>query len=384
MSTMTEIQKSTIATIATADLRDALVLARKCMQKSYRSAIPVLKMVRISTGRNGGSITATDLDREIETSFAVDGFPVDFLIQPHILGHFLQHGGPSIEISIEPGQHGRVIVLKTGELTGRINEICPVEDFPPSLFETKKGFDCPQTIDATAFRYALDAAAVTISTEETRYYLNGIFFEPVDGHLRMVSTDGHRLTQVDCPDIPWERDGLILPRVTVAQLRKDLKGVDKIQIAYSADATCLRIVTPKWSLITKLIDGTFPNYRRVIPQNVDGSFSVALTGDALAAFPRMGDSSTALHIVPEESRMFVKAHDLGEVSMPLHGAKGVKCGVNINYLKALCPRGEAIRLVGRNPKKDTAGFIPRDSVTDPILVMGADENVLRVVMPMRV
>ncbi|RNF34196.1 hypothetical protein [Paracoccus methylarcula] len=82
--------------------------------------------------------------------------------------------------------------------------------------------------------------------------------------------------------------------------------------------------------------------------------------------------------------MFVRSPDLGEISMPIYNAKGMKLGVNVRYLKEFCPRGEAVRLVGRNPKPDNAGTLHWDHVNDPVLVMGADENILRVVMPMRV
>ncbi|RNF34195.1 hypothetical protein [Paracoccus methylarcula] len=94
----------------------------------------------------------------------------------------------------------------------------------------------------------------------------------------MVSTDGHRLTQVDCPDTRWKREGMILPSAAVSQLRKDLKGLDKIKVAQSKDKLALKTTNPNWSMVTKLIDGTFPDYRRVIPTDLDGSFSVALTG----------------------------------------------------------------------------------------------------------
>ncbi|RMC33733.1 hypothetical protein [Paracoccus alkanivorans] len=375
MNTQTEIQKSTTATIVTANLRSALALAKTCMSKGANRAIPVLGTVRIAIKGGMGIITATDLDREIAINFAAEGENIDFLIQPRFLEHVLKHGGSTAEISRGEwkyiGHPMPSIAFKSGELTAKFNEIIPVEDFPHSMFD-QRNFEQPQEIEASVFRYGLDACNATISTEETRYYLNGIYLEAVDGHLRMVSTDGHRMTQADLSDIPWERKGMILPACAVSQLRKDLKGLDMIRFALSTDKLAIRISNPKWSMVTKLIDGQFPDYRRVIPQNVDGSFSVALTGDALAAFPAFGDRSTPLHIIPEEGCMFVQSPELGKISMPIYGAEGPARGINIRYLKSFCPRGEAIRLIGNKAEHN------------PILVMGADENVLRLVMPMRI
>lgn len=390
MNVQTKIKPTTVDTKA---LRDALALVKPCMSKGTKRAIPVLGTVRVSIADGKGIITATDLDREIAVAFPAEGEPIDFLIQPRFLEHVLKYGGPTVEISRGEwkyiGTTLPALIFKSGELTAKFNEIIPVEDFPESMFD-KYSFEKSQEIEASAFRYGLDACAASVSSEETRYYLNGVFLESVPADhkpahvLRFVSTDGHRLTQATCPDIPWEREGMILPTVSVSQLRKDLKGLDKIKVAQSKDKLVLKVTNPNWSMVTKLIDGTFPDYRRVIPTDLDGSFSVALTGDALAALPRLSDRSTALHIVPEESRMFVRSPDLGEISMPIYNAKGMKLGVNVRYLKEFCPRGEAVRLVGRNPKADNAGTLHWDHVNDPVLVMGADENILRVVMPMRV
>ncbi|WP_211341119.1 hypothetical protein [Paracoccus methylarcula] len=177
MNVQTKIKQTTIETKA---LRNALALVKPIMQKAHRWTIPVLGTVRVSIVGDTGVITATDLNREMAVSFPAEGEPIDFLIQPRFLEHVLKHGGPSVEISRGEWKYSTTtfpaIVLKSGELTARINEIIQPEDFPKSMFD-QRPFEQPQEIEASAFRYALDACAPSISDEETRYYLNGVYLE---------------------------------------------------------------------------------------------------------------------------------------------------------------------------------------------------------------
>jgi DNA polymerase-3 subunit beta len=124
---------------------------------------------------------------------------------------------------------------------------------------------------APLLRRLFDKSKFAISTEETRYYLNGVYFHVAQGSdgpaLRAVATDGHRLARIDAPLPPGAEGmpGVIVPRKTVNELRKLLDD-DEAVIKVSVSDTKIRFETPTLTLTSKVIDGTFPDYTRVIPQ----------------------------------------------------------------------------------------------------------------------
>ena len=143
----------------------------------------------------------------------------------------------------------------------------PKEDFPVmATSEYSTNFSAP----APVLRRLFDKAKFAISTEETRYYLNGVYMHVAAGEdgqvLRCVATDGHRLARIDAP-LPAGAEGMagvIVPRKTVNEMRKLLDD-DEAQIAVSVSETKIRFATPAITLTSKVIDGTFPDYTRVIP-----------------------------------------------------------------------------------------------------------------------
>ncbi len=144
----------------------------------------------------------------------------------------------------------------------------PKEDFPVmASSEYASNFSAP----APVLRRLFDKSKFAISTEETRYYLNGVYMHVADADggkvLRCVATDGHRLARIDAdlPEGAADMPGVIVPRKTVGELRKLLDD-DDMEIAVSVSETKVRFATPEITLTSKVIDGTFPDYTRVIPQ----------------------------------------------------------------------------------------------------------------------
>merc|ERR1711969_304983 len=166
---------------------------------------------------------------------------------------------------VDDGASGRLEVI-----AGRSNfnlATLPKEDFPVmASSEYASNFSAP----APLLRRLFDKSKFAISTEETRYYLNGVYMhvaQTEDGpSLRCVATDGHRLARIDAPlpDGAAEMPGVIVPRKTVAELRKLLDD-DEADIAVSVSETKVRFATSDITLTSKVIDGTFPDYTRVIP-----------------------------------------------------------------------------------------------------------------------
>src|SRR6202035_2435642 len=147
---------------------------------------------------------------------------------------------------------------------------------PPEDYPVMTGAELPHrfTLTAAELRMLIDRTRFAISTEETRYYLNGIYLHATKNNevpvLRSVATDGHRLARIEMvlPEGAAAMPGVIIPRKTVLELRKLVdESQEEVQVALSE--TKVRFAIGEAALTSKLIDGTFPDYDRVIPSNND-------------------------------------------------------------------------------------------------------------------
>ena len=260
----------------------------------------------------------------------------------------------------------------------------PKEDFPVmATSEYDTNFSAP----ATVLRRLFDKSKFAISTEETRYYLNGVYMHVADGDggkvLRCVATDGHRLARIDAelPDAAEGMPGVIVPRKTVGELRKLLDD-DDMAIAVSVSETKVRFATPDITLTSKVIDGTFPDYSRVIPSGntrrleVDAAeFAQAVDRVATVSSER----SRAVKLQLDEDRLVlsVNAPDSGAAEEELAVAYGddkLEIGFNAKYLLEIASQVD----------RENAVFM-FNSAGDPTLMReGNDQSAVYVVMPMRV
>ncbi|MCB1335848.1 MAG: DNA polymerase III subunit beta, partial [Roseivivax sp.] len=220
-----------------------------------------------------------------------------------------------------------------------------------------------------------------------RYYLNGVYMHVAESDggrvLRCVATDGHRLARIDAPlpDDAEEMPGVIVPRKTVAELRK-LLDVDDMDIAVSVSETKVRFATPEITLTSKVIDGTFPDYSRVIPTGntrrleVDAAeFAKAVDRVATVSSER----SRAVKLALDEDRLVlsVNAPDSGAAEEELavaYGDEPLQIGFNARYLLEIASQVD----------RENAVFM-FNSAGDPTLMReGDDTSAVYVVMPMRV
>ena len=193
----------------------------------------------------------------------------------------IEHGGSEPQLRLRAGRYATSLV------------VLPAEDFPSmTAGELPHAFQ----LGANALRGLIDRTRFAISTEETRYYLNGIFLHAQDAPearmMRAVATDGHRLARVelDLPDGAAGMPGVIVPRKTIAELRKLLDEVSgPVDIALSETRIQFRVGTV--TLTSKLIDGTFPEYERVIPRDNDKILRVD-KGDFATAVARVAAISS--------------------------------------------------------------------------------------------
>src|SRR5271156_2985991 len=260
-----------------------------------KNTIPILSNVKIE-GRSGRvSFNATDMDLDIVESVDADvARPGATTASAHTLFDIVRKLPEGSQVELEQSGDGQ-LTLRSGRSKFVLASL-PVDDYP-----VMSGGDLPHsfTLAADELKNLIDRTRFAISSEETRYYLNGIYLHAASSSgvpvLRAVATDGHRLARVEVPlpegaaGIP----GVIVPRKTVVELRKLLDEVSgDIEIALSETRIQFTIGTMR--LTSKLIDGTFPDYDRVIPRNNDKVLRVNQK-DFSAAVSRVSAISSERH-----------------------------------------------------------------------------------------
>jgi DNA polymerase-3 subunit beta len=261
-------------TIERAALLKALGHVQSVVER--RTTIPILSNVLLRAEGGGKlALSATDMDLEI-----VERVPSRVeregrtTVPAHTLYDIVRklRDGAQVELETPSGVGGdrNEMVLRSGRSTFTL-ACLPPEDYPVmSAGELPHQF----SLSAAELRGLIDRTRFAISTEETRYYLNGIYLHATKSNevpvIRAVATDGHRLARVEitAPEGAAGMPGVIVPRKTVIELRKLVEeGEDEVQIALGE--TKIRCAIGEAALTSKLIDGTFPDYDRVIPVNND-------------------------------------------------------------------------------------------------------------------
>jgi len=251
------------ATIERATLLRGLSHVQSVVER--RNTIPILSNVLIEAQAGGTMrLMATDLDLQIdETIAAAVDQPGAITVSAHTLFDIVRKlpEGSQVELTAAEGR----ITVNAGRAKFTLATL-PRDDFPMiAEGELPTTFELP----AETLKQIIDKTRFAISTEETRYYLNGIFLHVTDDAqplLRAAATDGHRLARVTVarPDGADGMPDVIVPRKCVAELRKLLDEVDG-SVGVSLSGSKIRFDLGQAILTSKLIDGTFPDYSRVIP-----------------------------------------------------------------------------------------------------------------------
>jgi DNA polymerase-3 subunit beta len=348
-----------------------------------RNTIPILSNVLIRAEGGKLMLKATDLDLEItETVPAEIGQPGATTVQAHILYDIVRKLPDGAEVSLDTGD-GSQLTLKSGRSRFAL-QVLPEADFPdltagdfPTRFRLKAA-DLKKLIDRTQF---------AISTEETRYYLNGIYLHivTVGGQpmLRAVATDGHRLAQAQLPAPEGAAGmvGVIVPRKTVGEIQKLIEDPEA-EVEVEVSETKIRVTIGLVVLTSKLIDGTFPDYVRVIPQGNDKVLKVD-KGDFSSAVDRVSTVSSergrAVKISLRDGRMVLSVDnpDSGSATEELgvdYPADPIEIGFNAKYLLD----------VAQQLDSDIAEFRFADPGSPTLIQDDAAKDALYVLMPMRV
>ncbi len=349
-----------------------------------RNTIPILSNVLMQVSGGRLTLTATDLDTEIIENIDAEVMADGGTTAPaHLLYEIVRKLPDGAQVEIEYKQDDQRLHVKGGR--SRFTLAClPRDDFP----EMSAG-DLPVqfAVEAADMARVIDKTRFAISSEETRYYLNGIYFHAANDDkpvLRAVATDGHRLARYELPlpkgaaDMP----GIIVPRKTIAELRKLIEdGSGAVDIALSD--TKIRFEFDGIVLTSKLIDGTFPDYNRVIPQGNDKS--LILHGKDFAhAVDRVATisdekKSRAVKLNIEDDKMMLtvvnpeSGNAVEELSVE-YGSTALEVGFNANYLLDIT----------RQLDGEQAQFMLADPGSPTLVRDMEDERALYVLMPMRV
>jgi DNA polymerase III subunit beta len=256
-------------TIERAELLKSLGHVHRVVER--RNTIPILGNVLVRAEKSALSLKATDLDLEVIESISAEVAPAGSTTVPaHMFYDIVRKLPEGSQVLLESSSDRAVLAVRAGRSRFTLQTL-PESDFPDLAAGdmthkfTLPGADLKRLIDKTQF---------AISTEETRYYLNGIYLHVAGSGksqtLRAVATDGHRLAQTDLP-LPAGAAGMpgvIVPRKTVTEVQRLIED-SQAEITVELSSAKIRFSIGNVVLTSKLIDGTFPDYQRVIPSGND-------------------------------------------------------------------------------------------------------------------
>jgi DNA polymerase-3 subunit beta len=349
-----------------------------------RNTIPILSNVLLRADGASLEMKATDLDLEVTEATPAQVERAGATTVPaHLLYDIVRKLPEGAEVMLRMDDSGQSMMVVSGRASFRL-QCLPQSDFPEL---TAGSFSHIFRIDASDLKNLIDRTQFAISTEETRYYLNGIFLHTVEAggtlKLRAVATDGHRLAraEIDAPAGSEGMPGIIIPRKTVSELQKLVDQPD-LKVTTELSETKIRFTIGSVVLTSKLIDGTFPDYQRVIPTGNDKkltldrqSFSAAV--DRVSTISSERGRAVKLSIGDGQVTLTVNNPDSGSATEELpagYSAEPLEIGFNAKYLLDV-----AGQLSGSE-----AEFMLADAGSPTLIRDAADTHALYVLMPMRV
>ena len=349
-----------------------------------RNTIPILSNVLLKAEGRSLRLKATDLDLEITETVTADvGMAGSTTLPAHTLYDIVRKLPDGAQVSLETTGDGSQLLLRSGR--SRFNLQClPESDFP-DLAAGDLGHRF--TLAAGDLKKLIEKTQFAISNEETRYYLNGIFVHTVDvdGHamLRAVATDGHRLARVEIPAPAGAAGmpGVIIPRKAVSEVQKLIEDASA-DVAVEMSTTKARFTFGDVILTSKLIDGAFPDYARVIPTGNDKRLTVeraqfAEAVDRVSTISSERGRAVKMALGDGKLTLSVTNPDAGAANEELevdYDSTALDIGFNAKYLLDIANQLDS----------DTALFRLADAGSPTIIQDRDGAAALYVLMPMRV
>lgn len=349
-------------TIERAELARLMTHAVRAVEN--RNTIPILSMVRLDAVFRALTVTATDLTIcATATGAATITAPGSACVEAKLLADITKKAGASeMHFALADGW----LTVKSGRSKFKLATL-PADDFPTLGAQE---YDAEFELDIGALFNGVEFA---IASEEARYYLNGIYLAGLESGLTAVATDGHRLAK-STVDGDSAFVGVIVPRKAVSLIGDGMAAV-------SVSQNKIRIVSGDTTLVSKLIDGTYPDYERVIPRNNDKTVTVdrdamMRAADRVVTISAEKGRAVKLSIVP--GAIAFSAHsEMGEASDEIeaeYSGEPVEVGFNSQYLRdmfAALPGGPVeIRIA--------------DGMSPALVTSPAREGWEAVLMPVRV
>lgn len=364
--------------IAADELRKALYRAQGIVER--KTTMPILANVLMTATKSGVTVTAFDLDIGVVSEHPAEVTkPGAVTVSAKYVFDIVQNL-PEAYLTIRKLQNNYAEII-SGAAHFKIVGMAP-EEYP----KLPKEENVPLVkANGPVLLEMIKKTSFAISTDETRYILNGVFFEPREGNkVRMVATDGHRLSLVE-REIEGDyklKSGVIIPRKGLNELKRLLDEAPdaECQLGFAENSALFK--KPGLTMVMRLIDGQFPEYQRVIPK--EGEKQVLLPRsrflDGLKRIALLSaDKSNAVKLELSENVLRITANnpDLGEardeLEVAYRGAE-VTIGFNARYLM------DVLSVV----ESDEVSFELGDEHSPGVLHMPGDRSYTAVVMPMRV
>jgi DNA polymerase III subunit beta len=360
-------------------------LARLQAIVEKRNTIPILANVKLEAKDNTLQLTATDMDlvaiEEVSANVEAGGA----LTVPAQTFHDIVRKIPDgASITLDTDTASAQMIVTAGKAQFKISYL-PADDFPVM---SEGVLSHRFTMEAKQFTELLEKSRFAMSTEETRYYLNGVYLHVAESKtsgaqmLKAVATDGHRLARIEAalPNGAAGMPGVIIPRKTVNELSKILAEQKNVEVALSESK--IRFSAGNVVLLSKLIDGTFPDYQRVIPENnsrileVDVKvFSNAV--DRVSTISTEKTRGIKLSLDAGKVTLTAQSSDAGSAKEELevtYSSEPMDIGFNSRYLLEMLGQFDG----------DTVQFLLADSNAPALVTDPTDVSSLYVIMPMRV
>ena len=349
-----------------------------------RNTIPILSNVLLRANEASLEMKATDLDLEItEATAAMVEQAGATTVPAHLLYDIVRKLPDGAEVLLSTDADGKTMTVASGRSNFSLQCLSEADfpDLPAGAFSNTF------RIASTDIKMLIDRTQFAISTEETRYYLNGIFIHTIDTEnglkLRAVATDGHRLARadIDAPSGSEGMPGIIIPRKTVGELQKLVDDPD-LSITFEVSEAKIRLTIGSVVMTSKLIDGTFPDYQRVIPSGNDKKLSLdcavfSQAVDRVSTISSERGRAVKLALSDGQLTLTVNNPDSGTATEELavgYDDDPIDIGFNAKYLLDITNQ-----LSGSD-----AVFLLADPGSPTLVHDTAGDDALYVLMPMRV
>ena len=348
-----------------------------------RNTIPILSNLKLEAIDGKLALNATDMDLDIAESVVCSlSEPGATTAPAHTLYDIVRKLPEGAQVALDVDNEGKM-VLSSGRSRFKLSCL-PGDDFPV-LSGGDLGYEFFLTVDEA--KALIDKTRFAISTEETRYYLNGVYLHVAESDgikvLRCVATDGHRLASMEVP-MPKGAEGMpgvIVPRKAVGELRKLLDETNT-EVAVGLSEAKIRFSFDDSVLTSKLIDGTFPDYQRVIPEGNDKQLDVTTKAfsaavDRVSAISSEKSRSVKLNLASGSLILSASSPEEGSATEELevsYEGDSLEIGFNSGYLLDII----------RQIESDSVRLLLADAASPTIVTEEDEAGALYVLMPMRV